>query len=171
MLISKIEFKNYRIFDSKSISLSPGLNIITGRTGSGKTTIIEAIGFALYGETFWGANLSDIIRYGNKLCNLKLSLSNSEKIEIVREIKKSEDATNQRIMVNGNEVKKVDFSDMSNFLEELGKGLGYPDPALNNPGYRFDLGDHIVTEIRIHETQVGCISLNPHPRYHLKTFL
>ena len=119
MIIRELRLSNYRRFKDIQVSFTPGVNLITGPTGSGKTTIIEAIGFAIYGETFWESNLSDIIRYGTTFCSMKLSLSNSRQIEIVREIKKSAGTTTQKIIFDGAEVKKLDITRVTDmFLEK-----------------------------------------------------
>jgi len=137
MIIGELRLSNYRRFKDIQVSFEPGVNVITGPTGSGKTTIIEAIGFAIYGETFWKSNLPDIIRYGTTFCNMKLSLSNSRKIDIVREIKKSAETTTQKIIFDGAEVKKLDITRVTDmFLEkELFYRLVSVDP------YRQSLSD------------------------------
>ena len=51
MLITSLELHNIKSYDETgaSISFKPGVNLICGRNGSGKTTILESIGFALFG--------------------------------------------------------------------------------------------------------------------------
>jgi len=137
MIIGKLKLSNYRKFKDIHISFTPGVNIIIGPTGSGKTTIIEAIGFAIYCETFWSSNLSDIIRYGTTFCNMKLSLSNSKQMEIVREIKKSAETTTQRIVFNGAEVKRLDITGISDMF--LDKELFYQLVSVDS--YRQSLSD------------------------------
>ena len=46
-MISHIEIKDFAIIKDLSLDLYPGLNIITGETGSGKSVIIEAVSMAL----------------------------------------------------------------------------------------------------------------------------
>ena len=46
-MISHIEIKDFAIIKELSLDLYPGLNIITGETGSGKSVIIEAVSMAL----------------------------------------------------------------------------------------------------------------------------
>lgn len=48
--ITQVELRNVKSYrDSGPIGLVPGVNAITGPTGGGKSTILEAIGFALFG--------------------------------------------------------------------------------------------------------------------------
>ena len=51
-----------RVIEEVNISFGPGLNLLTGETGSGKSIIVDAIGIAL-GER---AD-SDLVRTGKEL--------------------------------------------------------------------------------------------------------
>ena len=46
-MIVRLDIKNYTIIESLSITFSPGLNIITGETGSGKSVLLGALGLIL----------------------------------------------------------------------------------------------------------------------------
>lgn len=46
-MISHISIRDFAIIDELSVDLHPGLNIITGETGAGKSIIIEAVSVAL----------------------------------------------------------------------------------------------------------------------------
>lgn len=46
-MIVRLDIKNYAIIESLSITYSPGLNIITGETGSGKSILLGALGLIL----------------------------------------------------------------------------------------------------------------------------
>ena len=46
-MISHISIKNFAIIKNTEVEFKPGLNIITGETGSGKSIVIEAVSLAL----------------------------------------------------------------------------------------------------------------------------
>ena len=48
MLIHSLTLENVKSFAQGTVAFSPGTNAIVGHNGSGKTTILEAIGFALF---------------------------------------------------------------------------------------------------------------------------
>lgn len=49
MLLERLELKNFEGYKQAEIDFAKGLNVITGRNSTGKTTILEALLFALYG--------------------------------------------------------------------------------------------------------------------------
>ena len=50
MILTKLKLENFKKYNSFEISFDLGLIGIIGKNGSGKSTIFEAILFALYGE-------------------------------------------------------------------------------------------------------------------------
>ncbi len=46
-MLKELHIKNYAIIDELSIDFKPGLNILTGETGAGKSIIIESLGLIL----------------------------------------------------------------------------------------------------------------------------
>ena len=49
-MINKINIKNFAIIDDINIDFNPGLTVITGETGSGKSIILEAISSLINGK-------------------------------------------------------------------------------------------------------------------------
>ena len=46
-MIQKLYIKNFAIIDEIDINFEPGLTVVTGETGSGKSILLEALGVAL----------------------------------------------------------------------------------------------------------------------------
>ena len=72
MLISKLELTNYRQFATKTVEFTEGLNTLRGRNGTGKTTVVEAIGFALFGSTMQRGKSKTWIKRGETHGGVKL---------------------------------------------------------------------------------------------------
>ncbi len=62
-MLSRLRVKNYALIDEIDIEFSPGLNIITGETGAGKSILIGALGLCL-GERA----TAEAVRSGSKNC-------------------------------------------------------------------------------------------------------
>jgi len=64
MQIDGLYLRNYRnIKNLKIDSFSPGINLFTGRNGSGKTNILEAIGLSSIAKSCRGAPDSEIVNF------------------------------------------------------------------------------------------------------------
>lgn len=59
-MIQRLALYNFRSHRSYAVDFQPGMNIITGSNGCGKTTILEAIYIALTGKS-WRSNFDEII--------------------------------------------------------------------------------------------------------------
>jgi len=65
MKINKIELKNYRIHKEYEQTFENGINLLLGNNGSGKSSVLEAIGFALFDSNARSTN-EDIVSKGEK---------------------------------------------------------------------------------------------------------
>ena len=61
-VVKKLSVQNIRSHDKFTILLSPTTTVITGKNGSGKTSLIEALFIALRGTSFKGSDC-DIVRH------------------------------------------------------------------------------------------------------------
>lgn len=110
MRIKELRLTNYRKFKTKSFSFTPGVNFIVGSNASGKTTLIEAIGFAIYGDLLMGADLRDVLHFGSNLCRIELTILNSNEIKAIREIRKRNANVTQRVTLVNEVVRTSDLN-------------------------------------------------------------
>ncbi|MGE5560296.1 MAG: AAA family ATPase [Chloroflexota bacterium] len=62
MLIRRVSLRNVKSYEQAEIAFQPGINFVCGENGAGKTTIIEAIGYCLFGHLPY--NLAEFLRNG-----------------------------------------------------------------------------------------------------------
>jgi exonuclease SbcC len=79
MLIKSLELKNIKSYSSETIDFFEGINGICGENGHGKTTILEAIGFALF--DFLPFNNADFLRHGEKSGYVAVIVEGKDEIE------------------------------------------------------------------------------------------
>lgn len=64
MQISRLTLHQLRRFDAVELRPQPGLNLLTGDNGAGKTTVLEALHVMAYGRSFRGRVRDGLIRQG-----------------------------------------------------------------------------------------------------------
>lgn len=107
MIIHSLRLQNYRKHKDTFIEFPDGLFGIVGNNGSGKTTIIEAVAYAIYG--------SHASRTGQKMikceqadpasdCRVELEFSlGSDAYRVVRELRGARQSAYAALYVNGNQ--------------------------------------------------------------------
>ena len=66
MFIQELEIKNLRILDSVSLAPGPGLNVLYGPNGSGKTSVLEGVHLLGVGRSFRTRHHLDMVRRGTE---------------------------------------------------------------------------------------------------------
>lgn len=90
MIIKSLELENIRSYKSQIIDFEGGINFLSGDIGSGKSSILLAIEFALLGFKRGDLEGHHLLRKGEKEASVKLVLGDHKTdIEIFRKIKKS----------------------------------------------------------------------------------
>ncbi|MDR0184444.1 DNA replication/repair protein RecF [Lysobacter arvi] len=66
MHVTRLELRHLRRFPELRLDPAPGLNLITGDNGAGKTTVLEALHLMAYGRSFRGRVRDGLIRAGDE---------------------------------------------------------------------------------------------------------
>src|SRR5215217_5804495 len=72
MKVSRLTLRDFRSYEAAELRPGPGLTVITGRNGAGKTNLLEALYFACTGRSCRTANEREVVRFGAGLTRLEL---------------------------------------------------------------------------------------------------
>ena len=126
MLLKSIKLHNIRSYEDEDINFPVGSVLLAGDIGSGKSTILLAIEFAIFGAKKGELPAYTLLRHGKKegFVELKMQVENKEVI-IKRTLKRSNDDIKQEagyIIING--IKREGTSEeLRAIMLEM---LGYP---------------------------------------------
>ena len=63
MILKRVDIQDFRSHKQTSVGFGPGISVIVGDNGSGKTSILDSVNFALFKQKA-GVNVDDLIRRG-----------------------------------------------------------------------------------------------------------
>src|ERR687889_1903326 len=72
MRATRLTLRDFRTYAAAEVELGPGLTVVTGRNGAGKTNLLEALYFACTGRSCRTANERECVRFGAQLTRLEL---------------------------------------------------------------------------------------------------
>lgn len=85
MIIESINIKNFLSHEDTEINFEQGVNIITGKNGAGKSSILDAMKFALFGESRNNEKINELIKKGKNFFEITLNFNlNGDHYEIYR---------------------------------------------------------------------------------------
>ncbi len=84
MEITRLKLSGFRKFENKAFDFSPAYNVITGRNGSGKTSLFEAVYLLSTGKSFVTNHIQNCIRFGEEYAFLEGEFSGREGESVVR---------------------------------------------------------------------------------------
>jgi len=124
MIIKSIKLKNIRSYDEAEINFSEGSTILSGDIGSGKTSVLLAIEFALFGLQP-GQKGASLLRNGKDEGSVELEFEVDNKvIKIERNLKRGKSVTQSTASLYiDNERKNLSATELKNFVLSL---LNYP---------------------------------------------
>lgn len=105
MKINKVILKNYRVHAEKEVEFDRGINLLLGKNGAGKSSILEAIGLAMF-DTGCRSNQADAIKYGEKSATITVEFEGIDNNEYIVE-RKIGSGTNFKLYVKGDKHARI----------------------------------------------------------------
>ncbi|MBU1004709.1 MAG: AAA family ATPase [Nanoarchaeota archaeon] len=131
MLLKSIQLTNIRSYESQRIDFPTGSTLLAGDIGSGKSTILLAIEFALFGVKRKHLSGSSLLRHGKKEGEVELNfIIDDKEIIIKRKLKRGKEDISQEagyIITNGLK-KEGTHIELKSIILNL---LGYPQDLLS----------------------------------------
>ena len=72
MRISRLRLQHFRTYDDLALEFGPGINVLFGKNGQGKTNVIEAIYLATCARSHRHASDQDMIQFGEDYYDVRL---------------------------------------------------------------------------------------------------
>ena len=72
MRVTQLTLRDFRSYAGADVRLAPGLTVVSGRNGAGKTNLLEALYFACTGRSCRTSNERECVRFGAQLTRLVL---------------------------------------------------------------------------------------------------
>lgn len=130
MLLKQIKLHNIRSYVSETITFPKGSVLLAGDIGSGKSSILLALEFALFGISRGVLSGNSLLRVGAQKGSVELFFSsNNQEIVIKRTLKRKKEDVRQQagyILINGQKQKLTPLELKSKILDIL----GYPQNLL-----------------------------------------
>ncbi len=138
MLLQQLRLQNIRSYLDETIEFPEGTTLLSGDIGSGKSTILLAIEFALFGSSRPELPAESLLRKGAAKGMVELTfIINQQKITVQRHLKKEKDTIKQlpgHIIYNNTKKELMPVE----LKAEILTLLGYPEELLSkNKNYIF----------------------------------
>ncbi|HTU70040.1 MAG TPA: DNA repair protein RecN [Candidatus Baltobacteraceae bacterium] len=134
-MLSRLEIENYGLIARATVEFSPGATIFTGETGSGKTMILGALGFAL-GERA----SADVVRRGTARATVTLAFEPDETLR-------------SRLAADGYEVDPGEEATIVREMNEAGKSGVRVNGRPATASYVRELGEQLAEIVGQHQAQ------------------
>ena len=114
MVVKSLTIKNFRNHPYLTFNFRPGMNIITGENGAGKTNVVEAIYYLSLARSFRGVEDDELIENGKEHSEISAVVQEGE---LNRKIRVVLTRGAKQVAINGKNITKL--SDLSKIMNVL----------------------------------------------------
>ena len=138
MIIESLTMKNFKSYRDAKIEFKTGISIIMGGNGAGKSSILEAVSFALF-KQHSGKKIEQLIRFSqsknvqNKMSVELIFTSNGRKYRVLRQ--RSKNSSKAKIEINEGEIFQNLSTGDKQVTEEVQSLLEMDDDLFLNAVY------------------------------------
>jgi len=122
MLINRMRMSNFKCFEDEDTSFSEGVTVIHGVNGSGKSSLLDAVYFTLYGSDSLASddNLATPITNGEEHMKVDLWFThNGNEYHVNREIRERNSGVAHNASIEGPDVQRDGPTDTDEFIVDL----------------------------------------------------
>lgn len=116
MILNKIEITNFKCFIEKVFEFDENLNIFNMPNGTGKTSLIQALIFALFNKRPSGLDFDSLRNDLTKNCNIILTFTHNDDIYIID--RKFGKGSSSELYKNGNLISRT-ITETQNLINEI----------------------------------------------------
>lgn len=120
MILKKLILNNIKSYEYEEINFSLGINCILGLNGSGKTTIIESIGFALF-NFYKGKSMNQLLRFNESKGSIELDFiaQDERAYKVIRNIRQKGNGSVKIIDLENNSILFENVSEVYGFIKKV----------------------------------------------------
>src|SRR5690348_6076285 len=74
MLVTRLRLRDFRSYGGADAALGPGLTVVHGRNGAGKTNLLEGLYFGLTARSCRTANEREVVRFGQSAARVEVEV-------------------------------------------------------------------------------------------------
>lgn len=143
MYLEQINFSNFRCLEDKKISFEKDFNLIYGKNGQGKTSLIEAIYFLATGKSFRTKKNKEMKKYNFQRSVVfgKFGKKNGENFNIAIELNNEK----RNFYINKNKNKYVDYIGNLNVVSFIPEDI---EIIMGNPDIRRRFFNYEISQAR-----------------------
>src|SRR3954451_10478400 len=78
MPVTRLRLRDFRCYASAELALGPGLTVIHGRNGAGKTNLLEGLYFGLTARSCRTTNEREVVRFGESAARVEVDVTDAD---------------------------------------------------------------------------------------------